>query len=396
MRIIIVDTTIDEELIGGGHTFLPILIKGLISKGHELHLVTKGAPNKKLVEYIIDSGVHVHSNLWSKNSFVEETAPVFAKWVNEMNPDIYLISASSDIGWVTLPYLNSGIATLTIGHTDSETFYLPARHYHSFLTMAVGVSHVVCSHYISDCYLNDFQVAWIPYGVERSETVPVFSDGDGLHLLYVGRLEETQKRISDLAKIAKKLSELNVNYKLKIIGDGPEMPGLKESLKEIIKEKKVEFLGWLEGQNVIEHMRQSEIFILTSAYEGFSIALVEAMANGCCPVVTNIRSGNTQLIKDGSNGCLIEIGDIDEFVVKLKWLLKNPESLLSMRQAAWETGVNFSRERMVENYEEYFVKAIEAAKINRREPDEKYPLMISCQSKYPLWIRKIKKGILGY
>ena len=73
MRIAVIDTTIDGDLIGGGHTFLPKLLKGLIAKGHEVRLITKGVPNEKVFKQIEESEAILHTSLWDREGFVEET-----------------------------------------------------------------------------------------------------------------------------------------------------------------------------------------------------------------------------------------------------------------------------------------------------------------------------------
>lgn len=396
MKIAVIDTTLGGEIIGGAQTFLPKLLKGLIAKGSEVHLITKGAPNEKVSGEIEESKAILHTDLWNAEGFVEETAPVLARWLNELNPDVYLISVSADIGWVVLPFLNPQIATLTIGHTDSETFYLPARHYRSFLTRSVGVSPEVCISYVLSCVIEKEKVEWIPYGVRTNDEAPQASGADVLKLIYVGRLEEEQKRVSDLVKIVKLLSEKGVNFNLQIVGDGAEMPRIKENLAEEIGGGKVVLRGWLGEGEVIRAMREAEVFVLTSAYEGFCIALVEAMANGCCPLATDINSGNKELIEDGASGFLIEIGDAEAFAEKLRFLSENRAGLLKMRNAAWQTGKKFSISRMVENYESCFETAIADARRAPRETYTDYPLMETCRSIYPLWLRKLKAKTKQY
>lgn len=396
MKIAVIDTTIDGELIGGAQTFLPKLLKGLIGKGHEVHLIVKGTPNEKVSRQIEESKAILHTNLWNADGFVEETAPVLAKWLNELNPDIYLISVSADIGWVVLPLLNPNIATLTIGHTDSETFYLPARHYRSFLTRAVGVSPEVCISYVLSCVIEKEKVEWIPYGVQIHDEEPTGNGENTLKLIYVGRLEEEQKRISDLIKIVKLLSEKGINFNLQIVGDGEEMSKIKENLAEEIGSGNVVLRGWLESDEVIKAMREAEVFVLVSAYEGFCIALVESMANGCCPLATDINSGNKELIENGANGFLIEIGDAETFAEKLKFLSEHRAELLKMRKLAWQKGRQYSIAKMVENYESCFETAIADAELAPRQTYTDYPLMETCRSIYPLWIRKLKAKTKQY
>ncbi len=393
MKIVIADTTLHGSLIGGAQTFLSLLMKGLKEKGHEVHLVVKSTPDKRIEKQIQESGATVHTGLWKKNALVEDAAPVFAKWVNDLRPDIYMISVSPDIAWVALPYLRSDIATVTIGHTDSETFYLPARHYQSFVTKAIGVSDEVCNHYVSDCKFPAADTAWIPYGVVTNPVAPAEHGGNILQLIYVGRVVEEQKRVSDLIKITQQLAARNIAFHLKVIGDGPEMPVLQSSLEKEISENKVELLGWLKTEEVVTHLRQSDLFLLTSAYEGFCIALIEAMANGCCPLVTDIKSGNKQLISSGQNGFVFPIGDTEGFVKKIISLSADPAAVYSLRKMAWETGKNYSIERMTTAYQDCFVHAAAEVKRNPRSADTNFPLMETCKSTYPLWIRRLKAAI---
>ncbi len=176
MKIAVIDTTIDGENIGEAHLFLPELLKGLTAKDNEVHLITKRAPNEKVFGQIEESKAILHTNLWNAAGFVEETAPVFANWLNELKPDIYLISVSDDIGWVVLPLLNPQIATLTIGHEDSEYFYLPARHYRSFLTRVIGTSPEVCVGYVLSSVIEKEKIEWISDDEESNDGEPLDSE----------------------------------------------------------------------------------------------------------------------------------------------------------------------------------------------------------------------------
>jgi len=176
MKIAVIDTTIDGANLGEAHLFLPEFLKGLIAKGNEVHLIIKRAPNEKVLEQIEASRAILHTNLWNAEGFVEETAPVLANWLNELKPDVYLISVSDDIGWVVLPLLNPQIATLTIGHEDSEYFYLPARHYRSFLTRVIGTSPEVCVGYVLSSVIEKEKIEWISDEEESDEGAPVDSE----------------------------------------------------------------------------------------------------------------------------------------------------------------------------------------------------------------------------
>lgn len=170
MKIAVIDTTIDGDLSGEAQEFLPKLFEGLCAKGHELHLITKHAPNENVAGKLADTGAILHDNLWNVEDFVEETAPFLAKWLNDFAPDVYLIWTSADIGWVVLPLLSPKIATVAAGQTDSEFFYQPARHYRAFLTRVVGVSPEVCIGFVLSSVIDKEKVEWIPF--EDEEIAP--------------------------------------------------------------------------------------------------------------------------------------------------------------------------------------------------------------------------------
>ena len=167
MKIAVIDTTIDGDSSDELQAFLPKVFEGWHSKGHEVHLITKLAPNENVVKEFADAGAILHSNIWNAQGFVEETAPVLANWLNDFAPDIYLIWTSADIGWVVLPLLGSKIAALCVGQTDSEFFYLPARHYRAFLSRVVGVSPEVCIGFVLSSVIDKEKVEWIPFADEE-------------------------------------------------------------------------------------------------------------------------------------------------------------------------------------------------------------------------------------
>jgi glycosyltransferase involved in cell wall biosynthesis len=390
MKIVVIDTTVHGEMIGGGHLIVVPLLRGLKNLGHEVHYVSADTPNPVINESIASTGVTLHKRLWDSAAFVDNSTPSFAAWLNKLKPDVHLISASGDLGWTVLPLLDPNIATLTIGHNDREAFYAPVRHYAGFLTRAIGVSDEICRKYIEECAMPADRVEWIPYGVETSNSAPVTAPDGPLRLVYVGRFDNVQKRISDVVAVIRKLSASGIDFEFNLVGDGEEMPRVMAALSDEIESGRVRVHGWLKPEQVIDVMRQSEVFILASEYEGFCISLIEAMANGCTPVVTDIRSGNKQLVRDGENGFIVPIGDVEAFVDRIKLLDSDRGSLSRMRTLAWETGREYGVERMVDNYVDCFERAIENARVSPRTPNPSFPLMESCRSKYPLWLRRIK------
>jgi len=395
MRIVIVETVLDSSIIGGGSIYLPGLIQGLVNRGHEVHLVLKGEPNPKIEKLINNSGATIHIKPWKKKGLATDIAVKMAAWINKLKPQVYVVSASYDIGWLVLPLLNPGIATFAIAHSDANNFYFPIKHYRNFITFGIGVSEEICRKFEEISQLKGSRIKWIPYGIKPAETIEQRPLQQTLKIVYAGRMEEFQKRISDVKEIIKRLGGDKTDYHFKLIGDGTGYKPIKEELYHEIENGNLEMPGWLSGDKVLEAFLQSDIFILTSSSEGFSISLIEAMANGCCPVVTAIPSGSLQLIENGKNGFLIRVGDIGDFIKKLKFLSQHRDRLEEMRKAAWHTGKNYSVDRMVESYIKCFEQGIQSELSFPRKKNEEFPPMASCRSKYPDWIRRIKMYVLN-
>jgi glycosyltransferase involved in cell wall biosynthesis len=157
----------------------------------------------------------------------------------------------------------------------------------------------------------------------------------------------------------------------------------------------VEFVGWLTPARVKEELRGLEVFALLSDYEGLPVALLEAMAFGVAPLVTRTESGNTQLVCDGENGYVVAVGDIRALSDHLESLARDRDTLKSIGRAAWQTSQQYSIETMADNYVAAVTETVQrvSSRRERQGLTANYPVMSSCRSKYPFWLRKIKQRV---
>lgn len=95
---------------------------------------------------------------------------------------------------------------------------------------------------------------------------------------------------------------------LKIIGDGPEMPLLKNMIEDKGLSSEVELLGELNKDDIAQHMRQSDLFILLSRVETFGVVIIEALASGLYCIATK-SGGPEYIISRDSLGELLENTD---------------------------------------------------------------------------------------
>jgi len=120
------------------------------------------------------------------------------------------------------------------------------------------------------------------------------------------------------------------NTKFVFAGDGPDRGHLEEEAKKSNVNSSIQFLGRVPHEEMANLLTQADIYVSTSLYDGTSVSLLEAMACGTFPIVTDILS-NQEWISDGENGFLIPIGDEVAFARKIVEATKNGKLLSEAR-----------------------------------------------------------------
>ena len=142
------------------------------------------------------------------------------------------------------------------------------------------------------------------------------------YILAIGRLEETQKDFTTLIKAYSKICN-EIDEKLYIIGDGRHKEQLKNLVKELKIENKVRFLGF--RKNPYPYLKRANIFVHSSKFEGLPTVIIEAMILKKMIIATNCPTGPKELLDNGKNGILVEVGNIYEIADSLKKILFNKE-----------------------------------------------------------------------
>lgn len=141
-------------------------------------------------------------------------------------------------------------------------------------------------------------------------------------IISVGRLEEV-KDFYTLILIFSVIVKKYPNYVLKIIGEGSMREKLEEQIKNCNLEKKIILTGKLNENEINNEFLKSDVFVLTSKSESFSLVLCEAMNYGVPCVAFDVDVGPREIIKNSVNGLLIEDRNIDLMIKKIDGLLSN-------------------------------------------------------------------------
>ena len=208
--------------------------------------------------------------------------------------------------------LGSRIRVIGTAHSDNAYDLRLLTHYAPMLTRFVAVSRTLEDKIHDELPTRTGDIARIPYGVPIPQTkhrrIP--SAPGTLRLLYAGRYEHRQKRIMTLPKLAELLAESGIDCELTIAGEGPAGRELRSACERLAR---VRVLGAQSQDEMAALLGAHDAMVLPSRYEGLSIAMLEAMAHGCVPIVTRCDSGSAEAIEHERSGLIADVSpDADE------------------------------------------------------------------------------------
>lgn len=151
--------------------------------------------------------------------------------------------------------------------------------------------------------------------------VKEFQNREGF--IYAGRLEKA-KCIPKIIEAYILLSDqIKSDHKLYIAGSGSELPNLKELVKNFSLDGKVVFLGNMDNRSLIEITSKRKLLLMASAYEGFPMAIAEALSVGV-PVVSTDVGDIPHFVKDGFCGLLFSTEfDPKDYAKGIESILEN-------------------------------------------------------------------------
>ncbi len=149
-------------------------------------------------------------------------------------------------------------------------------------------------------------------------------------LIYIGRLAEL-KGVESLIDVVGSLKEEFPYISLNIVGGGPKEDELRQKSRYLGVSDKVVLHGYLTERQKIDLLRRSGIYVSNSQFEGFGIPLVEAMATGTVPVVSDIDS-HRWVFQGKRVGYLVK--DKEEMAERVASLLKDEHHRQSLARNA--------------------------------------------------------------
>ncbi|MET3165125.1 UNVERIFIED_ORG: glycosyltransferase involved in cell wall biosynthesis [Arthrobacter sp. UYEF10] len=156
---------------------------------------------------------------------------------------------------------------------------------------------------------------------------PVSRTSRRYEILFVGRLVD-KKGVADLLKAVAMLPEKHLGVRVRIVGFGPLLEGLKLDASKL--GVNAEFVGALTSEEVAYAMSEAMIFVAPSKTapngdaEGFGLVFLEAAAQGL-PIVAYAHGGVVEAVEHNGNALLAPEGDVETLALNIEKLLENEE-----------------------------------------------------------------------
>ena len=308
--------------IGGPASFVPKIAKYLINKGHNVKIICLS--DKEHLTYKDDINV----------IRINRNSPIIFRWLKTI-VKIYSNSKKSDLIFVNGLGTETTIANLFIrkkvirkivGDPVWERVYnknLIDESFDDFQENNHGLS-ISLQKMIRNWSINksnliitpsqhlknfidkigfDKNIFVINNGVNIEQHNKVVLENNIIQLLVVSRLV-SQKNIDSIIKAVKVME--NENIILDIVGDGSEINNLKLLVKKYELDKKINFIGKIENTKLSQYLKNADIFIQASNYEGLPHSILEAM-NYEIPILSTDVGGCSVLLNKGERGYIIPI-----------------------------------------------------------------------------------------
>ncbi|MDB5222733.1 MAG: hypothetical protein JWN83_1400 [Chitinophagaceae bacterium] len=331
--------------IDGPTSWMKRLLPYLRGNGVETRIIFFAAHTKKLpaYQYFTNQGFACKLIYWEH--FNEEKIIEILEDIRSNPPDIFIPNFFPVACYAAKWVKQSGIPTLCILHNDDEhhlkliDVFATGKEENKVSAM-VGVSKLLTG-IISDQQPYNVKVECLPYGAPLPEEIAALKENDTLKLIYIGRMADYQKRISEVAKAMCRAAKEIPGTECILYGSGQDLQNVLDILNNEGKGLPVQYGGNLETGEVQAQLLKNHVFILLSDYEGLPISLMEAMACGLVPVCSNIRSGMTELIIQNETGFLVNDRG-DDFINTIRNIKTHP--------ALWNKISEAARKKIIAEY----------------------------------------------
>ena len=308
---------------GGAERVVSLLANKMVESGHQVEIICLKFND---VYYQTDSCVKVTLAMQqTKNRFTE----IFwlRKYLKKQNPDVVIPFTEGVYCFTILSLLGTGIPIIASERLDPAAMST-TRKILKRLLLPYADWLVVQTQSIKEYFPKSIQkktsIIYNPVITEVFREIDngqltIENEGKLNRIISVGRLYP-QKNQAMMIRAFAKLADEFPDWQLVIYGEGP----LRAELEFLVSNFKLQDRVLLPGrtEHVVEELRKSKIFCMSSDYEGMSNSMIEAICVGL-PIVTTNVSGVKELVEDGKNGFVVPCGNVYAMRVSFSKLMSD-------------------------------------------------------------------------
>ncbi len=196
----------------------------------------------------------------------------------------------------------------------------------------IALSESWKKYYTQSLRLDDSQVFVLPNPVQLPSHVPTRLSSSPVNLLFLGRIGQRKGAFDLIKAFAALPDEQKTQAHLIIAGDG-EVEKAREMVQDLKLTELVTILDWLNSEQRDTYLAKADVFVLPTNNEGLPLALLEAMGWGL-PAITTPVGGIPELVTSGTDGILVEPGNVEQLSQAMKSLIEDENLRLSLGKNA--------------------------------------------------------------
>lgn len=359
MKIAMVISNLD---IAGAQVMVVELLVGLVRKNYECQLIVLGNNESNILhEQIKKIGVKVKYLSVSKKGYISRKIERYKKLseiLTEEQPDI--IHAHLDYRYTWLYCILNNKIVIETMHSQAYRIknlmvwceYKLLRKKKLIYPVVLSKSNACEFGQLFNESKDNITIIPNPVNCEKFSVPNRTYLSEIINFVFVARFEEIKNH--DMLLRAFSIAEKEMpNIRLLLVGDGSLLKKEKQLVKRLGVESKVIFKG--QRNNIPDILKESDICVISSKSEAFSIALVEAMAAGLPVIVTSV--GGMRDIVDG-NGVLVENDDEYAFAEAMMSLACDEKKRKLMGERSVQLAQQYNTENIIEQYIELYKRCI--------------------------------------
>lgn len=183
--------------------------------------------------------------------------------------------------------------------------------------------------------------AVVPHPAQPLATLPDAAARDPYRAIVIARLAD-QKRVDHAIAAWPAVLEREPRARLDIYGDGARRSALEELVSELGLSASVTLHGYDPGAT--RQLQKAAVLLLTSRYEGQSLAVAEALSAGCPVVAYDVNYGPREMVEPSRTGALVQPGDLSALAAAVVGILGDPARIAEYSLSGWQWARTHSAE----------------------------------------------------